>query len=187
MKYLVATLYLAAGIVLPMFYVNVVETSNILAREWILILALFVFCTIAGINLLFSINKVTTEEDSQPKSKPSPFKTPAQRKIPRPPARLNDIGRSSGASDGPVVTAPRYIEPTITKTRATGATSYPPAMEKPDINTLMEDIKNFIKLESWLMALQKANELIHYYPDSPETEKVRGNINFLIQKVKGHE
>ena len=60
-------------------------------------------------------------------------------------------------------------------------------MEKPDINTLMEDIKNFIKLESWLMALQKANELIHYYPDSPETEKVRGNINFLIQKVKGHE
>jgi hypothetical protein len=172
MKYFVATLYLAVGIVLPVVYVNVVETNNILTREWILILALFVFCSIAGVNLLSSINNVKTEEESQPKPKPAPFKTPAQRKIPHPIPQTK------------VQTAPRHIEPPVQKQRATGTTTYPPPMEKPDLTALMEDVKNFIKLESWLMAMQKANEIIHFYPDSPEADKVRGNINFLIQKVK---
>ena len=175
MKYFSATLYLAAGIILPVVYFNVVGTNNILTREWILILTLFVFCSITGVNLLFSINRVPTEEESQPKPKSSPFKTPVQRKIIRP------------SADGPVVTAPRYIEPTVQKNRTAGTTTYPPPMEKPDLKALMEDVKNFIKLESWLMALQKANEMINFHPDSPEADKVRGNINFLIQKVKGHE
>lgn len=182
MKYFVATLYLAAGIILPVFYVNIVETSNILTREWILILALFIFCSIAGINWLFS-NKANNSEEPASKPQTSPFatrgpsglKTTVQRKMPQP------------AVQAKVVTAPRYIEPLVQKPRPTSTTTYPPPMEKPDIKTLMEDIKNFIKLESWLMALQKANEMIHYYPDSPEADKVRGNINFLIQKVKGHD
>lgn len=175
MKYLLATLYLIAGIVLPVVYINIAETGNIHSREWILILALFVFCTAAGTNWLFGSNKAKTDEAPATKSKPSPFKTPAQRKIPQP-----------VASQGMVVTAPRYIEPPVQKPRGHGSITYPPR-EKPEIKALMEDVKNFIKLESWLMALQKANEIIHYYPDSPEADKVRGNINFLIQKVKGHE
>ena len=170
MKYLLATLYLAVGIVLPVVYVNVVETGNIARREWILLVALFIFCSIAGVNWLFS-NKVNKTEENAPKPKPYPFKIPAQRKMPQTIVQPK------------VVTAPRYIEPPVQKPREPVATTYPPT-EKPDIKTLLEDVKNYIKLESWLMALQKANELIHYYPDSPEADKVRGNINFLIQKVK---
>ena len=170
MKYFAATLYLAAGIVLPVVYVNVAETNNILTREWILILALFIFCSIAGVNWLFA-NKADKTEETAPKPRPSPFKTPAQRRIPQPPAQAK------------VVTTPRYIEPPVQKPREHGSITYPPR-EKPEITALMEDVKNFIKLESWLMAMQKANEIIHFYPDSPEADKVRGNINFLIQKVK---
>lgn len=181
MKYLIATLYLAVGIVLPVVYVNVVETNHILTREWILILALFIFCSIAGINWLFS-NKENKAEENAPKPKlspfatrgPSGFKTPAQRKIPQPVAQAK------------VVTAPRYQEQPIQKHKEPVTTTYPPT-EKPDIKTLLEDVKNYIKLESWLMALQKANELIHFYPDSPDADKIRGNINFLIQKVKRHD
>lgn len=170
MKYLLATLYLIAGIVLPVIYVNITEAGNIQTREWILILALFVFCTAAGVMWMFS-NKSDKTEEPAPKSKPSPFKTAAQRKTPQPPAQAK------------VVTAPIYHEPVAQKPREHGSITYPPR-EKPDLKALMEDVKNFIKLESWLMAMQKANEIIHFYPDSPEADKVRGNINFLIQKVK---
>jgi len=171
MKYLLATLYLIAGIVLPVVYVNITEAGNIQSREWILILALFVSCTTAGLMWLFGNNKATSEEKEAPKPRPSPFKTAAQRKIPQPPAQAK------------VVTAPIYHEPVAQKPREHGSITYPPR-EKPDLKALMEDVKNFIKLESWLMAMQKANEIIHFYPDSPEADKVRGNINFLIQKVK---
>lgn len=175
MKYFLATLYLIVGIVLPVVYVNITEAGNIQTREWILILALFVFCTAAGVMWMFSNNKVKTAEEPAPKPRPSPFKTPAQRKMPQP-----------TVTQAKIVTAPRHQEPPVQKPREANVT-YPPPMNKPDLKSLMEDVKNFIKLESWLMALQKANEIIHYYPDSPEADKVRGNINFLIQKVKGHE
>jgi len=55
---------------------------------------------------------------------------------------------------------------------------------KPDFNILMEDFKNYIKLEAWGMALAKANEVLHYYPDKPETAKVRANLSFLTQQIK---
>lgn len=170
MKYFIATLYLIVGIVLPVVYVNITEAGNIQTREWILILALFVFCTAAGVIWMFS-NKANSEEEPAPKPKPSPFRSAPQRKVTQP----------AQAKPSPAP-APTYQRP-----RATGTITYPPPMDKPEIKALMEDVKNFIKLESWLMALQKANEIIHYYPDSPEADKVRGNINFLIQKVKGHD
>ncbi len=170
MKYFIATLYLIVGIVLPVVYVNITEAGNIQTREWILILALFVFCTAAGVIWMFS-NKANSEEEPAPKPKPSPFRSAPQRKVTQP------------------AQAKPYPAPALTyqRPRATGTITYPPPMDKPEIKALMEDVKNFIKLESWLMALQKANEIIHYYPDSPEADKVRGNINFLIQKVKGHD
>jgi hypothetical protein len=165
-----ATIYLAAGVVLPVIYVNIVETNNILAREWILLLTLFVLCSITGVNWL-SLKKSEATEEPAPKAKPALFKSQGQRKITQPAAQPR------------TATAPRHQEPTAQKHRAIAGTIYPPG-NKPEITTLMEDVKNFIKLESWLMAMQKANEIIHFYPDSPEADKIRSNINFLIQKVK---
>ncbi|MBI5779261.1 MAG: hypothetical protein HZA49_07385 [Planctomycetes bacterium] len=185
MKYFLATLYLIAGIVLPFVYINVVETTNIARREWILLVALFIFCGMAGINLLFA-NKANKAEEPAQKPKPSPFKTPAQRKIPQPMASQGMVVTAPRSVSGVPMTSGRYQEPPAQKPREHGSITYP-TREKPDLKALMEDVKNFIKLESWLMALQKANEIIHFYPDSPEADKVRGNINFLIQKVKGHE
>ncbi|MEK7448722.1 MAG: hypothetical protein AAB019_04475 [Planctomycetota bacterium] len=49
---------------------------------------------------------------------------------------------------------------------------------------MVTDLKNYIKLESWTLALQKANELVHYYPETEEAERVRSNLGFLTQKVK---
>ena len=56
--------------------------------------------------------------------------------------------------------------------------------DSPDIDKLMDDFKNYIKLEAWSMALSKANEILHYYPDRPEAEKIRSNLSFLTKKVK---
>ncbi|MEW6027710.1 MAG: hypothetical protein AB1599_10525 [Planctomycetota bacterium] len=177
MKYILATIYLLAGIVMPFLYVNLAEAGNIQTREWILILALFASCTLAGLMWLFGNNKTAAEEKESPK----------------PPARTTDVLRSGGkASPFKAQTQRKIVQQTVQKNAPAQAyqrprepaVAYPTAANKPDLKILMEDVKNFIKLESWLMALQKANELIHYYPDSPEADKVRGNLNFLIQKTR---
>src|SRR3989339_662076 len=99
MKYFIATLYLAAGIILPFFYVNVVGADKILGREWILILVLFIACSITATQWLFSNKANEEEEEPEPKTRTSPFKTATKRKIPQP-----------APVQGKVVTAPRYVE-----------------------------------------------------------------------------
>lgn len=173
MKYFIATAYLSAGVILPVIYINAVETPNLFGREWLLLLTLFIFCGISGAHRLFS-NKITRVEEQTASGPPPTPKKLIQRRTIQPSVQPK------------VVTAANSQEQTTAqKTRKTTGTTYPPS-NKPELAPLMEDVKNFIKLESWLMALQKANEIIHFYPDSPEADKIRENINFLIQKVRGH-
>jgi hypothetical protein len=124
---------------------------------------------------MFSEPKRTVSKEQ---AKPSPIRPTAERIKDRTSIKKTFPGESQPA---PFVKSPEKDSYKPTEPREV---TKPPEPPRPDMKSLIEDIKNLIKLESWLMALQKANELIHYYPDSPETDKIRGSISFLVKKVQ---
>ncbi|MDI6733535.1 MAG: hypothetical protein QME51_06195 [Planctomycetota bacterium] len=173
MKYFLATLYLIAGIILPFVYINLVHTK-ITTGEIILLAVLFLFCTTAG--LIFLLSRFG--ETPQQSGKIVPYK---QTKKPFYRERSEDALPEKKSSPPPPPKKPQgfsYQKPSPMPPRVN-------IIDKPDLDELMEEVKNLIKLESWQLSLEKANELIHYYPDSPAADKVRQNLSFLIQKTKG--
>ncbi|MFH0887744.1 MAG: hypothetical protein V1871_00870 [Planctomycetota bacterium] len=177
MKHLSSVIYLAVGVILPLVYLSIVDKIN--SREIFLLGVIFISCVSIGIWFIFA-NKTNNKSivsdkrvisSSHEQIKPSPIRSPAERIKDRVAIKkVVLIGESKTTSS----------VRTTEKIKVTN----PPEAPKPEVEALMEDIKNLIKLESWLMALQKANELIHYYPDSPEADKIRGSINSLVQKVR---
>ncbi|MFH1231896.1 MAG: hypothetical protein V1709_10420 [Planctomycetota bacterium] len=178
MKYFFSISYLTVGIILPLVYLSIVETNKINSREILLLILIFIFCTVAGIWFAFTNktkSKLMVSESSKRLIKeevnPSPIR-PASERIKDRTAIKKVVSIGEPKTTSPVRTAEKIK-----------VTNQPEA-SKSEVQALMEDIKNLIKLESWLMALQKANELIHYYPDTPEADKIRGNINSLVKKVQ---
>ena len=172
MKYFIPIFYLAVGIIMPIAYVNIMEINRISQREVFLLIVIFLFCTFAGLELILINRKGKKVEVVPEPPKPEVAKPTAEFKKRDKP--LFKRGRL----------APETQNIPFAKTPGSFVLTQPPAVAKPDLEVLIEEIKNYTKLESWLMALQKTNELIHYYPDSPDAEKIRGSLGFLIQKTQ---
>jgi hypothetical protein len=181
MKYLSPVIYLVIGIILPLVYISTVDKVN--SREIFLLVIIFITCAGTGIWFIFrnrAIDRLAVSNTSNQRSGNRIFPDHAgSSPIRSVSERIKDhssMGRVASIEEPKTASPVRVIEKrTVTN---------PPQAPRPEIPVLMEDIKNLIKLESWLMALQKANELIHYYPDAPEADKIRGNINVLVKKVQ---
>jgi hypothetical protein len=160
----------------------------IISREILLLAVLFLFCTTAGLWLMFyNVNKVQRVKQGD-KTTPKPslrdVRTMGKEIIQakKVPSRFISEADATKSEFPPIKTlAKPQSFPTPQSYEIVETTAQ---TSKPDMTSLMEEVKNYIKLESWLMALQKANELLHFYPDTPEADKIRSNLSFLIQKVQ---
>lgn len=194
---MVGILYLLIGIGVPLYFTLNPVKPVLSTDETILVLAVFVLSVTAGaVFIVTSFNIPVGQSSSRPPGEPqrpvraATYPQPRQGGIPPPPKPVarpvvdkiipRPISKPTFAQPKP---SPARVE-TVTTPARTRVSVVSTSADRPDINKLMEDLKNYIKLESWSLALQKANEIIHYYPDAPETETVRDNLSFLSQKVR---
>ena len=146
--------FIALAILTPLLYLRVSDFRTFHTREGVVLVIAFAGCLVAGISLL------RTQSASQlPKNN---ITNPAPVNHTRP----KQVHHLRPRSENEIIPSQLSTSP------------------KPDLNKVVEDLKNYLKLEAWALALQKANEIIHYYPGTPEAEKVRSNLSFLTQKVK---
>ena len=59
-----------------------------------------------------------------------------------------------------------------------------PAPPKSDLKKLYHEMKSYVELESWELAVEKANQIIHEHPGTDEAELVERNINELKWKAE---
>jgi hypothetical protein len=150
-------LFVILSIVAPVLYLKFSDLRFFLAKDYLIVALAFAGSLTAGISLLVLAQWKKIAQPIPPSSQRTEFKKPVVH------TKASKHNMKPATEADFVVFSDEH---------------------KPDFNTLMEDFKNYVKLEAWGMALAKANEILHYYPDKPETAKVRANLSFLTQQIK---
>ena len=189
--------YILLGIAVPVLLIKLTNPAVLNPKEWVLGGVISLISLSAGLfffilaGMLTSIKEIRKKLWLSPPAKPSEKAAqPQAQNVPlsgHRPRRATLPGQRFKTRMSPKQKVARAPRPAPAPNPARSATRpAQPAQPTggPDFDRLVTDLKNFIKLENWSLALQKANALLHYYPDSPEADRVRDNLNFLTQKVK---
>jgi len=91
------------------------------------------------------------------------------------------VGESAGA---PVAAAQPAPEPGRAEPGKPAPAAPPTAMKGPDAATLLSQMRTYIGIEMWDLALDKANEIVAKFPQSAEADAVSRNINELRWKAE---
>ena len=77
---------------------------------------------------------------------------------------------------------PRKDPPAIPATEIPAAEE--PVVPKTDLQKLYREMKTFVELETWELALAKADQILREHPGTREAERVESNINELRWKAE---
>lgn len=84
-----------------------------------------------------------------------------------------------------VVHGSRRVEPAPAPTPAPAPPPPPPAAKpEPDVASVFQQMRTYVDLEMWELALDKANFILQHHPQSREAQVVNKNLNELRWKAE---